>query len=356
MTDDIYRRVQQQLDTYSMGFPATESGIEIKILKYLFSEDDARMFAGMSHLLETPEAVAARLDQPAADLAARLDDMAERGLLFRLKKGDSSRYAAIPFVHGLFEFQVKTLDRELSEMVQTYFDEAFDTAMQKGADYFLRPIPVQRSLDVTQEVAGYEDAVKILSSKPKIVITDCICRKRTQVLGTGCDKQLEACFMFGSMGQYYLDRDMGREISLEEAITILEKCREDGLVTQPATSQNPAGMCNCCGDCCGVLVALKKHPRPAELVFANHSVRVDAEECTGCETCLERCQMDALSLNQDEVAEVDPDRCIGCGLCVTTCPVEAITLVPKPAAERVVPPVTMLDQMTDLARKRGLIQ
>lgn len=93
-----------------MGFPATGSGIEIRILKYLFSEDDARLFTGMTHQLETPEAVAARLGRPVEDLTTRLDDMAERGLLFRLKKQDASRYAAIPFVHGLFEFQVKTLD------------------------------------------------------------------------------------------------------------------------------------------------------------------------------------------------------------------------------------------------------
>jgi len=355
MSDDIYRALQRQLDTYSMGFPATDSGIEIRILKYLFSEDDARLFTGMTHQLETPEAVAARLGRPVEELAARLDDMAERGLLFRLKKKDGSRYAAIPFVHGLFEFQVKTLDRELSEMVQVYFDEAFDAAMQKGADYFLRPIPVQKSLSVAHNVASYEDAVKILADKPKIVVTDCICRKRTQVLDKGCGKQMEACFMFGSMGQYYLDRNMGREVSLEEAIRILDKCREDGLVTQPATAQNPAGMCNCCGDCCGVLVALKKHPRPAEIVFANHYAQVDAEECTGCEACLDRCQMGAIRLNADDVAEVDLNRCIGCGLCVTTCPTEAITLVAKPEPERVVPPVTMMDQMVGMARKRGLI-
>ena len=97
--------------------------------------------------------------------------------------------------------------------------------------------------------------------------------------------------MFGSMGQYYLDRGMGRKITLEEATAILTKCHEAGLVTQPATSQNPSGMCNCCGDCCGVLRALNKHPKPAEMVFSNHFATVVTDSCTGCETCLDRCQM-----------------------------------------------------------------
>ncbi|MFW6236798.1 MAG: ATP-binding protein [Desulfosudaceae bacterium] len=355
MTADIYRQIQKQLDTYSMGFPATDSGIEIKILQYLFSEEDAALFVHMSHNLETPAAVAERLEQPVETIAARLDDMAERGLLFRLKKGDTPRYAAIPFVHGLFEFQVKNLNRELSEMVQVYFDEAFDTAMQTGAEYFLRPIPVQQSVDVRHQVAAYDDAVAILKSKPKIVVTDCICRKRTEVLGQGCGRQMEACFMFGSMGQYYLDRGMGREVSLDEAVAILDKCREEGLVTQPATARNPAGMCNCCGDCCGVLGALNKHPRPAEIVMSRYLALVDSDECTGCETCLERCQMGALSLNDEEVAAVNPDRCIGCGLCVTTCPTAAIRLEPKPAPEMVEPPATMMDQMIAMAQKRGII-
>ncbi len=161
--------------------------------------------------------------------------------------------------------------------------------------------------------------------------------------------------MFGSMGQYYLDRGMGREISLDEAVEILARCRDAGLVTQPATAQNPAGMCNCCGDCCGVLRALNKHPAPAQLVFSNYRASVDEAACSGCETCLERCQMDALSMNDDEVVQLNPDRCVGCGLCVTECPTEALTLVAKSADQRRIPPANMAEQMMKMARKRGSI-
>ena len=84
-------------------------------------------------------------------------------------------------------------------------------------------------------------------------------------------------------------------------------------------------------------------------------VKVDEDECTGCETCLERCQMGALGINAHEVAEVNHDRCIGCGLCVTTCPTEAIRLMPKPGMERYVPPANSAEQMMRMARKRGLV-
>lgn len=355
MQTDIYRQLQKQLDQYSMGFPATESGIELKILKYLFSEADAEIFTSLTPMLEDANSVASRLDRPASEVSDKLDDMAERGLLFRLKKESGSRYGAIPFVHGLFEFQVNNLQSDFAKMAKQYFEEAFDHAMQTNADYFLRTIPVQESIDMTHNVASYDDAVEILRSKPFIVVTDCICRKTADLIDQSCGKPLEVCFMFGSMGQYYLDRKMGREVSLEEAIDILTSCREAGLVTQPATSQNPAGMCNCCGDCCGVLRALNNHPKPAEMVFSNYYAVVEIDDCTGCETCIDRCQMDALSINDDGVAVVDRDRCIGCGLCVITCPTEALTLVSKSESELRTPPATMAEQMMLMARKRGVI-
>ena len=355
MADHIYRRIQEQLDNYSMGFPRTDSGIELKILRRLFSEEDAALFVAMTPALEAPDAVASRLDRPEADVARQLDGMAERGLLFRLRKGGVSRYGAIPFAHGIFEFQIKDLEPDFAAMVTEYFDEAFDESMRRGADYFLRTIPVGKSIDATSRVACYDDAVEILKTKEKIVVTNCICRVRANMLDEGCDKPKEACFMFGSMGQYYLDRGMGREIGLDEGIKILEDCREAGLVTQPATSQNPAGMCNCCGDCCGPLVALNKHPRPAELVFSNYVAKLDTEACIGCEDCLDRCQMGALTMTDDEVAALDPDRCIGCGLCVTACPSEALSLHPKPQDLQRVPPENSMAQMMAMAVKRGVL-
>jgi Fe-S-cluster-containing hydrogenase component 2 len=355
MAKDIYRKIQEQLDRYSLGFPATESGIELKILKKLFRQEDAELFSQMTQRLETAEQIAKRIHKPAEETAAHLEDMTERGLLFRLKRGDSSKYAAISFVHGLFEFQVKSLDRELAEMMEQYHKEGFSNNFHKIGGMFLRTIPVQRSVDVTHHVAAYDDAVEILKSSDPIVVAECICRKRKKVMSSGCDKRLEACFMFGSMGQLYVDRGMGRRVDLEEALSILKEAQESGLVTQPATAQNPTGMCNCCGDCCGVLISIKEHPKPANLVCSNYYAMADRGLCAGCETCLERCQMDAIEMDEDNRAVVNRDRCIGCGLCVMTCAAEAMRLTPKPEKERTTPPATPAEQMRLMARNRGLL-
>jgi len=51
---------------------------------------------------------------------------------------------------------------------------------------------------------------------------------------------------------------------------------------------------------------------------------VDAEKCTGCETCLESCPSEAIVM-EDGVAKVNDD-CVDCGSCVDECPVEAIEM------------------------------
>ncbi len=354
MTENLYRKLQQQLDKYSVGFPPTDSGIEITILKKLFSEIDAEMFLALTPILETPDSISQRICKPLEDTRNLLEDMARRGLVFRLKKGDALKYGAIPFVHGLFEFQVKRLDRDFAELVEAYFKSDFYPAMAQNAGGFLRTIPIQQSLDLTQNIAAYDDACQILKKMKTIVVTDCICRKHKEIVDNGCGKPMEACFMFGSMAQYYLDHDMGRQVSPDEAIEILTAAQEAGLVTQPATAQNPGGMCNCCGDCCGVLKSLNEYEKPSEMVFSNYYAAIDRETCVGCEACIERCQMGALTMTEDDLAKINRDRCIGCGLCVTTCPSESISLVLKPENQLKVPPVSSGEQMMNMAIKRGI--
>ncbi|MEW5723026.1 MAG: 4Fe-4S dicluster domain-containing protein [Thermodesulfobacteriota bacterium] len=352
MAEDVYVKLRQQLDQYSVGFPATASGVEMKILQKLFTPAAAEMYLDLTLLLESPADVARRTDRDPEATAALLDQMAEHGLIFRLRRGGAAKYAASPFVVGFFEFQVKDMDRELARLVDEYMEEAFHKSIA-GTVTFMRPIPVNRSLDVSHPVATYEDARAIMKNQKLIAVTECVCRKQQGLLDKGCGKPIEVCFCFGSHAEYYLSRGMARKVSLEEALVILDRSEEAGLVTQPYNTVNPGGLCNCCGDCCGVLRALNKLPRPVEAVVSNYFAEVEAQLCVGCETCLERCQMKAISMSEEGTAEIDLDRCLGCGLCVTTCAAGAMRLRPKPADRRQSPPATGAEQMAELARRRG---
>ncbi|HTY22925.1 MAG TPA: 4Fe-4S binding protein [Desulfomonilaceae bacterium] len=352
MTAKVYYDLREQLDQYSMGFPATESGVELRILERLFSEEEAELYLSLSMMLETPEAIAQRIGRDAAAVAALLERMFEKGLIFRVKKGDSPKYGAVPFVVGSYEYQAKDMDRGLAELFEQYFVEALG---KKGIGQMppLRTIPVNKSIHHLWPVAPYEDVKKILESKDKISVANCICRMQQGLLDKGCDKPLEVCFQFGSHAQYYADKGMARFITKEEALSIIDKCDQEGLVPQPFASQDAGGMCNCCGDCCGILRSIKFHSKPSEQVLTNYYAAVDPDVCSACETCVDRCQMEAIKVGDNDVALVDRDRCIGCGLCVTTCPSEALSLRSKPESERKEPPTTAKDYTTHLALARG---
>ncbi len=53
--------------------------------------------------------------------------------------------------------------------------------------------------------------------------------------------------------------------------------------------------------------------------------KVDKEKCTGCETCVEECPSEAISM-VEEKASIDADSCVDCGVCVDACPAEAISM------------------------------
>lgn len=352
MSESVYAKLRNQLDQYSIGYPATESGVEMKILKKLFEPEEAEMFLNLSLMVEYPESVAERSGLDVGHVSNLLEKMAEKGLIFRLRRGDKVKYGASAFVVGSYEYQLKNMDGELAELMDQYLMEGFDGAFAGGGS-LLRPIPVNRSVDVKYLVATYDDSREILKKQKKIALADCICRKQQHLVGNDCKKPIEVCFVFGSHADYYISRDMAREISAEEAMKVLEQCEAAGLVTQPATARNPGGMCNCCGDCCGILRVLNKMEKPAEVVISNYYARVDDEACVGCEVCLDRCQMKAITMNEDGVAEINLDRCIGCGLCVTTCDAEAMVLELKPEEERREPPESAGIYAAELANVRG---
>jgi len=117
-------------------------------------------------------------------------------------------------------------------------------------------------------------------------------------------------------------------------LDILAKADKANLVLQPSNSKEISFLCTCCGCCCGVLLRLKQHPKPSEVVASPFIAKATPETCDGCEICLDRCQMGALTLENEQML-LNSDRCIGCGLCVSTCPTESLILERKPERKHI---------------------
>ncbi len=354
MAQDVYAALARHLDRLPGGFPATESGVELRILRRLFTEEEATLALRLTLLPEEARVVARRAGLSVAEAATRLEGLARKGLAFSIERpGKPAKYMAAQYVVGIWEYHVNDLDPELIRDMNEYLPRVFDTEVWRKAPQ-LRTIPVGRSIPVTHPALPYEQADEILRAQKKILVAPCICRREHKMAGAGCDRPEEACLVFGLGAEYYERNGLGRMIELDEALAILRRAEQAGLVLQPGNAQRPLNICCCCGCCCQVLKNLARHPRPADLASSPYRVELAADACVGCGACVERCPMGALTCDGERAA-VDRARCIGCGVCVSTCPGDALGLVRKPAAEQPSVPRNAVEAALRLGRARGTI-
>ncbi|MFX1565571.1 MAG: 4Fe-4S dicluster-binding protein [Promethearchaeota archaeon] len=351
-SNPVYERLREHLDNLPVGFPKTESGVEIRILRRLFSEEEAEMAIYLTYIPETVDQIAQRAGRTSKEIEPILEQLADKGLIFRSHKGGTTQYRAEWFAIGIYEHQVNNMTKEFAEDFEQYMEEALVDELVASADPpQLRVIPVAASLSPSMGILPHEDAREIVKMQSKIAVAPCICKREKEVLGEACDKPEEVCMVFSTGAYYYIENGYGREITVDEALKILDEAHEAGLVCSPSNDQRGFVICNCCGCHCGILTNLKKLPNPARLVASNYYAKVDVDSCTGCETCLDRCQMDAISIEAG-AAKIDLEYCIGCGLCVTTCPSEALSLKKKDKTEVSIPPADAFELYREIGEKR----
>ena len=257
-----------------------------------------------------------------------------------VQRGDGpTLYRAMPFVVGIYEFQVNALSEGLRHDLADYWSTVEERPRPETIPQ-LRTVPVNESIEPQLGALPYELVNELVKTQETFAVAPCICRRHARMSGGGCDAPEESCLIFGDFADYYARTGRGRAIDRSEVMAILARADAANLVLQPSNSQDVSWICCCCGCCCGVLGGLKRHPKPAEAVASSFIVRFESDTCQGCWTCLERCQMGALSAGGDRVT-LNSDRCIGCGLCVSTCPSGALALMRKPGSEQTQVPADM---------------
>lgn len=348
---DVYDLLAQHLDNLPGGYPKTESGVELRILRRMFTPEEAELATRLSMLPEDVAVIADRTGRDTADLAPMLETMARKGLIFRVSKGGRKSYSAAMFVIGIWEYHLNDLDEELVRDVNEYMPYLAQETWMKHDTKQLRVVPISKQIAAGVTVASYEDTEEIIKKQSKIVVQHCICRKEHEFIGEECSYPSEVCLSFGTGAYFYEENNMGRSVSVEEALQILEKGREAGLVIQPGNARRPVNICMCCGCCCQILKNTKALEKPALAVHSNYFAQVDEENCTACGECVDRCHMDAITL--EETAHVNLDRCIGCGVCVPQCPTDAIFYQQKSPSDIYEPPENILETFMKMAQERG---
>ena len=335
---DVWRKLQEHIDRMPVGFPATASGVEIRFLKRLFTEEEAEAALLLSALPEPLEAILARAPKGRWAREAfepLLDGLAAKGAIMggrsSASRGGVKRYSKAMLALGMYEMQVDRLTPELQRDLEQYTAEGFAAAFLGPETKQMRTVPVDVRIAPDRRVGRYDDARRLIgeSAGPWAVI-NCVCRQGKDLVGEPCRQTdvRRTCLLMKGMARHALEEGFGEEVTGDEVLGLLERAERDGMVLQSENAQDPLFVCFCCGCCCGVLRMARQFPRPAEAVDSNFFVTVDGDLCADCGTCRTRCPMDALSEGEG-ATKVDEGRCIGCGACLTTCPSEAIRLVEK---------------------------
>ncbi len=201
---------------------------------------------------------------------------------------------------------------------------------------FARIVPAYRSVQDHPDLLPGEDIREILKAQDRIAVVPCSCRYRTTAVGEHCAHTAEEeqwhCLQFNRGAEYALARGAGRELNLEEALALIDRVEEEGLLHTWQNSAELTGAavaCQCCRDCCMMAVPMDLVRAPLDRLWAKSRfvAVVNEEACIGCQTCVDRCQFDAIEMIKPQgatrskklKARVNPEACFGCGVCVVGC-------------------------------------
>jgi ferredoxin len=192
-----------------------------------------------------------------------------------------------------------------------------------------------------------------------IAVGNCPCRQHAQLMGHGCGAPLRTCLSFGAAADALVRAGLADSITNEEGLEVLALAKAAGLAqTADNVRHGVTFMCNCCGDCCGMMQAIRRYGITGAVVSSNWVAHVDLDMCRGCKKCARACPANAVTMVDNEGrglrkywAVVDPDACLGCGVCDEVCRFGAHSMVPR--EHRVFTPETTFDRVVAMAVERG---
>jgi len=326
-----------------IGLPDSEE--LLPTVKARYTEEEAALLTGMPFSLTDVRELAAQKDMDPTELSRRLDALAKKGLVFRIKKREELFYGLndtfLVFLRSSFWPGWMDEDsRSVASMVNMYFHTGLFDPYEGIRTRGLRAIPVETSLDVeaVKTILPYEDVAKVLEEQSEFCVAVCPCRHRKNLdpASPDCKYSTENCLHFGPLARYMVENGLGRSITIQEARDILKQSAEEGLVHGVSNwLKGVDTICNCCKCCCMWFESFHVLRHDKSMDASNFIVSVKAETCKACGLCVKRCPMEALSLHKSPQAKnkkgkasvLQADRCIGCGVCAYKCPTRSLTLV-----------------------------
>ncbi len=368
MADEIYEKLADAVNART-GYPCKKCPELYAILEYLYTPEEAEFAVALPMALDTAEGIAQTVGYTPDRTKRLLEGMADKALVFTDDTSGTRTYALVPLLPGTFEvhFMRGGTDEntmKLARLFQNYFDvvgigHGKEKASGLGRAYtavpFSRVITIEEKIPAGVQIHPYDRVSKYIDESELISVGYCYCRHFGELMGNPCKKPKENCFSFGFQATFMVERGFNRPITKDEARRILAEAEEAGLVhCSTNTSEMINFICNCCSCHCGIMESIKLSGSPNAAADSSFITELDADACVGCGECIERCQVEALTLDGDTVS-LNTGRCLGCGLCISTCPAEALKLVPRegaPVPHATLPELTMAMIMSYQEQKK----
>jgi electron transport complex protein RnfB len=355
--EENYRNLQRHLDSQPVGFPATKTGEEIRILEHLFTPEEAVVASGMSYTYRSIQQIYEKLQGSGItleELRETLLSMMKKGVIGYREADGVEYFNNVPLVVGMYEGQVNRLTTSFLSNFRKYTtNPRFGLEFISSGVSQMRTIPVERSITPKHHVATYDEIGALLeNARGPFLTLACICRQAAGRAGKRCSRtsRVDTCLALDDTAAQCLKMGLGREITRQEAIRITRENEREGLVLQPANEQAPEFICACCSCCCGMISMLKRLHRPLDYWSTNYYSQIEGDACTGCGACVKICPVDAVRARDRGIPSTDLHRCIGCGLCVPRCPVGARSLVKR--KKQTVPPPSSEDLYGKIMEKK----
>jgi electron transport complex protein RnfB len=351
---NVYERLAERLSNTPNGFPRSQSGVEMKLLAKMFKPEEAALAAVMHLRREEPADIAQRAGLDEKTAHSTLKAMARKGLIYGGRGKEGLAFGLLPFAVGSYEESLPYMDKEMAQLFETLMQETQGEGLLGPGPALQRVIPVEQSVDADIELLPYERASELLDGAKSFGIRECICRKQKALLGEPCEYPRMNCLSFAPVEGAFAHEPHVTAVSKEEALRVLQEAEDAGLIHSVYNQQEGAFyICNCCPCCCGIMRGVVEFGNAHALAHSDFRATVDAEACSGCEDCVDRCHFGALSV-PDDICVVDPIRCMGCGLCASTCPSDALRLLRRAAEEHAAPPVDHRQWQEERAAARGV--
>ena len=165
----------------------------------------------------------------------------------------------------------------------------------------MRVIPIETAIQGDSQCVPYEKLSYYLDKYDTFSVSDCSCRRSRRVLGQGCGHlETDMCIQMGTGAEYYIRTGRARQITREEAMEILKRAEENGLMHQIPNIEGmgeSAAICNCCSCSCFAMRVATLFNTP-DAIRSNYTANVNKDNCVACGQCVENCPTNALRLGQ----------------------------------------------------------